>query len=131
MEFLRHSKIMAAFWLFLACLVLNYSIDAPDPHDDSVQEDLTYNDMESLTEFVFEYGLGWDNFVPEQDDDDSDDGGSFAKKIEVVFVLRQVAFVGVPESTVPTTGHYFRYAISAPEPPFITGVHKPPQASIN
>ena len=128
MEFLRHSKIMSAFWLCLAAMILNYSIDVPDPHDDSVEEDLSYNDVESVTELIFEYGLGWYNFVPEHDEDDPEDKGGFAKKIEVAFVLRSFTFEVVPESTIPNTGHYFRYAISAPEPQFIKGVYKPPQA---
>jgi hypothetical protein len=127
-EFLRHSKIIAALWLFLAAMILNYSIDIPDPHGDSVEEDLSYNDVESVTELIFEYCLGWDNFVPEHDDDDRDDEGGFAKKIEVAFVIQAMTFEAVPESTIPSTGHYFRYAISAPEPPFLAGVHKPPQA---
>lgn len=128
MEFLRHSKIMAALWLLLAAMILNYSIDVPDPNNDSVKEDLSYNDIESITELIFEYGFGWDNFVPEHDEDDREDDGGFAKKIELAFTLQSITFKIIPESTIPSQGHYFRYAISEIQPPFIKGVHKPPQA---
>jgi hypothetical protein len=128
LEYLRHSKIMSAFWLCLAAMILNYSIDVPDPHNDSVQEDLSYNDMESISELVFEYFLGWDNFVPEHDDDDLDDNVSFTKKIEVTFVLKPFNFGVTEPSCIPSTQHYFIYAISESKTPFISGVDKPPQA---
>lgn len=111
----------------LAVWILNVSIDAPDPESDSVKEDLTYNDVESISELVFEYCLGWENFVPEHDENDRD-GGGFVKKIEIVWVLSAVVVKMTPSRFIPVTEHFFEYTLGEPEIPFIPGAAKPPQA---
>jgi hypothetical protein len=65
----------------IACLLLalhffNLSIDARDPNPDSIPEDLTFNDIESVTEFVAEVLFGSHNAFEEHDERDSDEGGS-------------------------------------------------------
>jgi hypothetical protein len=114
-------------WLFLALWVLDYSIDVPDPQSDSVKEDLSFNDIESISELVFEYVLGWENFVPEHDEDDSEDSG-FAKKIEVAFVWKTTYVNLVPGTYILLAEHFFKYTLDEPEIPFIPGVTQPPQA---
>jgi len=62
----------------LALLILNTSIDTPDPSDTIVWngedyvEDLSYNDIESFYELVTEEFLDLEDFVPEHDDDSGD-----------------------------------------------------------
>lgn len=128
MNRLRHSKILSALWLFLTVWIFNYSIDIPDPQNDSVREDLTYNDIESISELIFEYCLGWEDFVTEHDEDDPDDRGGVSKKIELVYVWKFVPVKVVAKTFVPGTEHFFNYSLKEPEIPFIPGVTKPPQA---
>jgi len=115
-------------WLLMAIWIFDYSIDIPDPQSDAVTEDLSYNDMESISEFIFEYCLGWENFFPEHDEDDPEDRGGFAKKIEIAFVLNPVILKVIPKNHIDKTKHSFNYATETPEIPFIPGVTKPPQA---
>lgn len=61
----------------LAAIIFNFSIDSQDPQPDSVAEDLSFNDIESIYEFVVESLLGFDNAVAEHDEHDQEDGGSF------------------------------------------------------
>lgn len=65
------------FCIVLALHLLNFSIDSKDPHPEAVPEDLSFNDIESVTEFFAETVLGWKNAFAEHDEKDSEDGGSF------------------------------------------------------
>lgn len=62
----------------LALLILNTSIDTPDPSDtfrwngEDYIEDLSYNDIESFYELVTEEVLDMENEVPEHDEDSGD-----------------------------------------------------------
>ena len=62
--------------LLLALHFLNLSIDSRDPNPDSIPEDLTFNDIESVTEFITEIVFGWHNAFEEHDERDSDEGGA-------------------------------------------------------
>lgn len=61
------------FCLLFALHFLNLSIDSKDPHPDSIPEDLSFNDIESVTEFIAEVVFGWHDAFQEHDEDDSDD----------------------------------------------------------
>ncbi len=127
MNRIRYSKILTYLWLFLALWIFDYSIDIPDPQSDAVAEDLSYNDMESISEFIFEYCLDWENFVPEHDEDDPDDSGGFAKKIEVAFVLNRFIIKEFPINYLEKSEQYNNYTLVAPKIPFISELTKPPQ----
>ena len=66
--------------LLMALYVFNFSIDSPDGHPDTVAEDLSVNDIESVYELVAETILGIENAVEERDERDPDDGSSFQFK---------------------------------------------------
>lgn len=57
----------------MALHIFNCTIDAPDLTLPNMPEDLSYNEMETITEFVAEVLLGLDNFFPEHEDGDHDD----------------------------------------------------------
>lgn len=70
--FRKYSKVIA---LILTVVVINMSIDAPDSirfvNNNYVStEDLSINEMESISEWVLEKIFGITNAVPEYDDDD-------------------------------------------------------------
>ena len=53
--------------------LLNISVDAADPHPEHIPEDLTFNDQESIIEFLLEKVLGYEEMIAEYDDRDSED----------------------------------------------------------
>jgi hypothetical protein len=80
-----NNNILKHFWIFLAILIFNYSIDIPDLNGDVITEDLSVNDIESVTELFLEVILGMENAVHEYEDDDGDEKSGFSKKTEIPF----------------------------------------------
>lgn len=72
----RHNPFTRLLCLLLALHFLNLSIDPRDPNPDSVPEDLSLNDIESVTEFFAEVVLNRVDAFQEHDERDNDDGGS-------------------------------------------------------
>jgi hypothetical protein len=72
--------IYRAIALCMALYLFNFSIDSQDAQSDSVAEDLSFNDIESVYEFVTEAVFGIENAVEEHEERDPDDGGSFEFK---------------------------------------------------
>ena len=73
-RFLR--KYTRQFALFMMVVILNLSIDAPDPvrfvNNKFVSEDdLSVNEIESISEWFLEHVLHIHNAVPETNEDDS------------------------------------------------------------
>ncbi|MBI2269928.1 MAG: hypothetical protein HYU69_06155 [Bacteroidetes bacterium] len=66
----------------MALHIFNLSIDAPDAAPDSIPEDLSVNDIESITELILEDVLLIVNAIPESDDQDNDNGCEFEKKVD-------------------------------------------------
>ena len=89
MEKIRSSLFVKYTLLLFSFFIFNYSIDVPDAHNDLSAEDLSYNDIESVSEFFIEIVLGIEDFVPENNDDDSDERTSFLKKIDLQILLRR------------------------------------------
>ncbi|MBC8154542.1 MAG: hypothetical protein H7Z72_16685 [Bacteroidetes bacterium] len=62
--------------LLMALHVINLSVDAPDNYLSAFQighhEDLSVNDIESLSELLLEEVFGFTNAVPEHDEQDGD-----------------------------------------------------------
>jgi hypothetical protein len=87
MKFIREHIGFKLLWLVMALHILNCSVDSPDPQPESVPEDLSYNDMESIVEIILEQGLDIQNAIPEHEDQDTDDNGSFSIKKGVDFFV--------------------------------------------
>lgn len=73
LKFFRKYSRFFAFYMIL--VVVNLSVDAPDAihvvNDRCVStEDLSINEMESISEWILEHFFGITNAVPEYDDDD-------------------------------------------------------------
>jgi hypothetical protein len=60
------------FCLLFALHFLNLSIDSKDRHPDFIPEDLSFNDIESVTEFIAEVVFGWHDAFQEHDEDDTE-----------------------------------------------------------
>jgi hypothetical protein len=72
----KYGRFYRILSLLLALHFLNLSIDSRDPNPDAIPEDLSFNDIESITEFITEVVFGWHNAFEEHDERDSDEGGS-------------------------------------------------------
>jgi hypothetical protein len=122
MIFLQKSLIF-----LLVFLIFNYSVDIPDYFGDQVSEDLSYNDIESITEFVLEIVVGIENAVPEHDEDDPDENSGFTKKIDIPYFYR----LPVKEKVVIfSIGNVSNFSIPFFffENPYLNRQIKPPQA---
>ncbi|MBI4945302.1 MAG: hypothetical protein HY840_02740 [Bacteroidetes bacterium] len=76
MNFIRTHIISKILCFLFALHVFNISVDPPDADLDSIPEDLSVNDMESISEIICEQILHIDNLFPESDEQDDDDKGA-------------------------------------------------------
>ena len=90
----------------MALHILNFSIDSPDALPDDTPEDLRINDIESFSELLIERILGFDNFIAEHDEQDSEEGLSF--QLDKIILFNQ--------HSISSTGIYFITSISYPNP---------------
>ncbi len=90
MQFFRNHIISRIFCVLMALHIFNMCVDTPDAEPESVPEDLTINDMESIVEIVLEKGFGIDNAIAEHDEPDESDSGSFEMSKEFKVYSHQV-----------------------------------------
>lgn len=83
MNIIRNRLFVRLWSLTIVLVILNLSVDAPDFHGEYIDEDLTYNEAESIFEYVLENCLEYGNVIPESDDND-DDSKFKLKKIDVL-----------------------------------------------
>lgn len=81
-------------WFFMALHIFNCSIDAPDRFTNSTPEDLSINEMESIGEVVLEKVFGFTTALPEQDENDQEEGMDF--KLSKLIVFYQPQFRNIP-----------------------------------
>lgn len=127
MQFIRQNILLKYLWISLTIFIFNFSIDAPDVYGDAVAEDLSFNDIESISELILEDVLGIYNAFPEHDENDLEDDGGFCKKFEYKCEKR-VCFEQIPLPEYKEKREYFESISTHPQSPFLKGLIKPPQA---
>ncbi|MBC6996793.1 hypothetical protein QWY85_20290 [Neolewinella lacunae] len=70
---LRNSIFSKALWGLMGLHLFNISVDAIDHLPQHFAEDLSYNDQESIVEFLVETILGFEDAFTEFDDHDAED----------------------------------------------------------
>jgi hypothetical protein len=85
LKLFRNSLFVRYFWGLMALYFLNCSIDPVDVFEQNVQENLAYNDQESIIELVTEKVLGFENAIPEHDDHDAEQGKQMKKNTRADF----------------------------------------------
>jgi hypothetical protein len=93
--------------LLFALHIFNLSIDPKDPEPAFMPEDISVNDIESLSEFFAEVVLGLNDSFAEHDE--ADDGGSIALDICKVFFARSDDWHLIVANSRATPVHYFSY----------------------
>lgn len=69
-------------WGFMALYLFNISVDPTDIQPGYMPEDLSFNDQESIIEFVVEKVLGYEHAFEEFDDPDTEEHNS-AKQVKL------------------------------------------------
>ena len=77
MKIFRHHIFFRVICVLLAVHIFNVSVDMPDAASDSIAEDLSINDQETVVEIVLEKVLGIDNAIAEQDEADDTNSLNF------------------------------------------------------
>ena len=100
---LNKIKPLKFFWILMALFLLNISVDTTGLFADSVPyQHLIINDQESIIEIVVEQFLGFDSFIPETADDDTNQTANLKKaKVIDIFILPNFAL-----PTALTTLHH-------------------------
>src|ERR1035437_9819983 len=101
MNFVRTNIFGKIICFLFALHILNISVDSPDPQPEWVPEDLSVNDMESISEIVCEQILHIDNAFPENDDqDNADHGAPAAFHFSPLLIVSQplLSIIPVPSS---------------------------------
>lgn len=78
-HYLRNKKLLHFFWGLLALFMLNISIDSPDDNTRSGSEDLSFNEQESIIEYVLEEMMGIEDAIPESEDNDASQNSTLKK----------------------------------------------------
>ncbi len=70
---LKKSIFPKFLWGFMACYMLNMSIDLTKPNIQYSAVNVSFNEQESIIELVLEKGLGFDNIIQELDDKETEE----------------------------------------------------------
>lgn len=76
---IRRSKLARSLLVFLILVFINLSIDAPDIFSKTI----AYNEQETLIELIVEVGLGFNDYIAENDHDNEMPEKSSSKKISL------------------------------------------------
>lgn len=128
MQSIRQNILLKYLWIGLALFILNVSIDAPDAFGDEVAEDLSFNDIESISELILEDFLGIYNACPEHDENDLEDEGGLCKKFDFKFNQNTPVTVDMKVDIIDEERTFIVYRTSRQLSPFLKGLIKPPQA---
>lgn len=110
MRYFRKHILSRIVWVFMALHILNCSIDSPDAQPDSVPENLSYNDIESVAELIIEQIMGFDNVIPEQDEHDTEEGGSISIA-KILFYCQSISTFSLSRSEqfIPSVEQQIHY----------------------
>lgn len=128
MQSIRQNILLRYLWIGLALFILNVSIDAPDAFGEEVAEDLSFNDIESISELILEDFLGIYNACPEHDENDLEDEGGFCKKFDFKFNQNIQLTLDTKVAIINEERTFIVYRTSRQLSPFLKGLIKPPQA---
>lgn len=85
MRYIRHHFLVRFLCGLVAAIILNFAVDAPDLYDNHIPEDLSYNDIESVVEWVLESVLQIEDAVVEHDDNDQNSPLKIDKHLDLFY----------------------------------------------
>lgn len=126
---IRETKIFKYFWVLMALHFINGSVDPVDLRNLSAREDLSLNEMESISEIIAEQILDIEDCFPEHDEP-FEDGNTPIEQVkhlsQFLPTLNNLAVVFSDESGLQLLTSYsrrlntqFSPEISLPPPEFL------------
>ncbi len=106
--------------------LLNISVDSSDQNLNSIPEDLSINDQESIIEIIIEKVLGFENAIEEYDDHDSENQIKKAKA-QIDLIYQYFGQSAENELIVKGNGQSFSYLNSYPGEGFLYLLSPPPK----
>lgn len=106
--------------------LLNISVDSSDQNLNSIPEDLSINDQESIIEIIIEKVLGFENAIEEYDDHDSENQIKKAKA-QIDLIYQYFGQSAESELIVKGNGQSFSYLNSYPGEGFLYLLSPPPK----
>ncbi len=83
---LGNSVFIRIFWGLMGIYLFNISVDTADLKPESIPEDLSLNDQESIVEIIIEQVLGYEDAFKEYDDNDNNDQNRKTNlKLELIY----------------------------------------------
>jgi hypothetical protein len=70
---IRNCSAWRFLWFVMAVHIFNCSVDNPDQFPNSVPEDLSFNEMESVLEIILEQLCGIEDAISEYDENDAEE----------------------------------------------------------
>ncbi|MFY7998720.1 MAG: hypothetical protein ACOVSW_08975 [Candidatus Kapaibacteriota bacterium] len=123
MKLFRHHIIYRLLSVVMALHILNLSVDAVDALPSSIPEDLSFNEIESVVEFILEDVLHIENALPEHDE--HDEAAEITKtSVEFIALPQQISLRYV-ESRDPDI--FFSLAEILIAPPTLDILSPPPK----
>lgn len=121
MALFRNHIAHRMFSIVLTLHILNLSVDAVDMFPYSVREDVSFNEIESIAEFVLEDILHIQNALPEHDEED-ETAELMNTSVEFNVVPHQMLFIDItPQSSLfhfpPATTIVVQPALDILSPP--------------
>jgi hypothetical protein len=111
-SWIRNSGFFKFLWGLMGLYLLNISVDSPDHYSDSIPEDLSINDQESIIEIVIEQILGYEDAIEEYDDNDTQDHNKktdFKIEIFTPYIFESVVTQALADATKQKFPDYNTY----------------------
>lgn len=122
---IRHSTITTFFWGFMAFYLLNISVDVTSLFDGKEQKIKNYNEQESIVELVFEKVLGFEDAIPENNTNDSEQNPTMKKGFSMdkfVLPFYEIKTKVIVFNPIKKTFHYSKDIFLKPS----LEIHSPP-----
>lgn len=122
---IRHSTLLSVFWGCMAFYLLNISVDVTSLFDKNGQKHKIVNQQESIVELVFEKVLGYEEAIPENNANDSEQNPTMKKGFSMdKFVLpfyeintKIVVFNPIKKSFYYTKNSFLKPSLEIHSPP--------------
>jgi hypothetical protein len=126
MELIRAHFLSRWLCMIVALTIFNISVDTPDPYPDSTPENLSFNDIETVIEWLAETVFQIENAIPEHDDADDSHPLKVEKSIDLFFFTPALW----PVSAITVAAYHKKnFMVSHPSLQSVTDeVNQPPEA---
>lgn len=124
---LQNSKWLNFFWGMMSCLLLNSSVDVVIVGFNDNQSAKFINEQETIAEMFVEQALGFENAIPENEENDTDPASLLKKNKSIDFFDRQFCKEALDKSVFQKQQFFIAAAADFAQP-FSETFSPPPEA---